>query len=71
MLEIYNYYLICKVKIQELEMKLQEEEHERKLLQDKANQVSMSSFLWLPAPTFDSQCLASPKSNAFTVPAKI
>lgn len=30
------------MKIQELEMKLQEEEHQRKLLQDKANQVTVS-----------------------------
>lgn len=31
---------MCQVKIQELEMKLQEEEYQRKLVQDKANQVN-------------------------------
>lgn len=33
-------FLICQIKIQQLERKLQEEEHQRKLVQEKANQVS-------------------------------
>lgn len=45
----YNYlipaYVIRQVKFQELEMKLREEEHQRKLLQDKANQVCVPSPL--------------------------
>lgn len=35
------------MKIHELEIKLQEEEHQRKLIQDKANQVMKHSFLFL------------------------
>lgn len=35
----YDGFVCLQMKILELEMKLQEEEYQRKLIQDKANQV--------------------------------
>lgn len=38
---------ICQMKIKELELKLQEEKHQRKLVQEKANQVTKKACNWI------------------------
>lgn len=51
---------MCQIKIHELEVKLQEEEHQRKLIQDKAKQVvrmCISFFFFYDAPLCCGFCM--------------